>query len=371
MNYLKNFTIAALLVALYACTPSEKHDGYEINLTITDAPDSIMASLYHTVDDNQEVIDSTIMINGNATLSGTLIGSPERYSLKFDGQPRTISLFLENSNINVTAHIDSLRQAEVSGSMLNDRYASLVESQGDIRERMQPLWPAYSEAQENNDKAKIAEIDSSYEVLDGELTDLSRSFIGDNADNILGPYQATRVYYYDDYLDELDSVLGLFDPSLASTNYVTDLQSRVSKWGKLRIGMEAPGFSQTDSTGTQITLADLRGKYVLIDFWAAWCGPCRRENPNIVDAYNMYNEKGFDILGVSLDDTKDRWIKAIAKDGLKWNHVSDLNGWQNEVSQSYGIKAIPYSLLIDPEGNIIGKNLRGEKLHEALAEALD
>lgn len=371
MNLLKTFTIAALLVALNACTPSDKHDGFEINLSIIDAPDSITVSLYHTVGDNEEVIDSTIIVNGNATLSGTLTGSPERYSIKLEGQRREIGFFLENANIDVTAHIDSLRQAMVSGSMLNDRYTSLVESQSFVRERMKPLWPAYSEARENNDKAKLADLDASYEALSRELNDISRSFIGNNKDNILGPYQATKVYYYDDYLDQLDSMLNLFDPSLSSTEYVIDLQSRVSKWSKLRIGMEAPGFSQADSTGTLVKLADLRGKYVLIDFWAAWCGPCRGENPNIVNAYNKYNDKGFDILGVSLDDSKEKWIKAITKDGLNWNHVSDLKGWKNEVSQAYGIKAIPYSLLIDPEGKIIGKNLRGEKLHEALAEALD
>lgn len=371
MKILKNITVITVLLAFYACTPSEKNEGFEISLNVSEAPDSIMVSLYHTVDDNQEVLDSTLMVNGSATLSGTLAGSPERFSIKFDGQPRNITLFLENAYINVEAHIDSLRQAKVSGSMLNDRYAGFVDNQGAVRDKMQPLWPAYREAQDSDDKEKMAELDSIYEVLEAELNEISREFIGNNTDNILGPYQASRVYYYDDYLDELDSILAIFDPIITNSKYVTSLQERVDKWNKLKIGMEAPGFSQADTTGTPLALADLRGKYVLIDFWAAWCGPCRRENPNIVDAYKKYHNKGFDILGVSLDDTKDKWIKAIAKDELTWNHVSDLKGWQNEVSQSYGIQAIPYSLLIDPEGKIIGKNLRGEKLHEALAEALD
>ena len=120
-----------------------------------------------------------------------------------------------------------------------------------------------------------------------------------------------------------------------------------------------------------MSLSDLRGKIVLVDFWASWCGPCRRENPNVVRMYNKYKDKGFDILGVSLDKTQDRWLQAIEQDGLEWHHVSDLKGWSNEVAQAYGVRSIPHTILLDQEGRIIARNLRGQALEEKLEELFD
>ena len=132
-------------------------------------------------------------------------------------------------------------------------------------------------------------------------------------------------------------------------------------------GVEAPDFAQNSPEDQAISLKSLRGKIVLIDFWASWCGPCRRENPNVVAMYNKYNAKGFDVMSVSLDSDKSRWVDAIAKDGLLWkNHVSDLKGWQNGVAQMYSVSSIPQTLLIDKEGKIIARNLRGEQLGEIL-----
>ena len=119
-----------------------------------------------------------------------------------------------------------------------------------------------------------------------------------------------------------------------------------------------------------MSLSDFQGKYVLLDFWASWCGPCRQENPNLVKAYAAYNDKGFEILGVSLDnkDGKEAWVNAIEKDGLTWTQVSDLNSWNNEVARMYGVRAVPQSYLINPEGVIVAENLRGDLLEEKLAE---
>ncbi|RAJ87645.1 peroxiredoxin [Chitinophaga dinghuensis] len=136
------------------------------------------------------------------------------------------------------------------------------------------------------------------------------------------------------------------------------------------VGVTAEDFVQEDVKGTLVKLSSYKGKYVLVDFWASWCGPCRQENPNVVKAYNKYKDKNFTILGVSLDENKDRWLGAITQDGLAWTQVSDLKGWGNEVAVQYGIQSIPSNFLVDPNGKIIARNLRGEALEAKLAELL-
>jgi thiol-disulfide isomerase/thioredoxin len=136
------------------------------------------------------------------------------------------------------------------------------------------------------------------------------------------------------------------------------------------IGKPAPDFTLPDVNGKPVALSSFRGKYVLVDFWASWCGPCRMENPNIVNAYQKYKDKNFTVLGVSLDKAKEPWVKAIADDKLTWFHVSDLKYWESAVVPLYAIEGIPYSILLDPQGNIIARNLRGSALQAKLRDVL-
>ena len=166
----------------------------------------------------------------------------------------------------------------------------------------------------------------------------------------------------------VDSIARQLQAEVPNNFQVSNLVTRISATKSLAVGKEAPEISLANPDGEVITLSSLRGNYVLIDFWAAWCGPCRRENPNVVRVYNEYSEQNFEILGVSLDRTRDKWLGAIAQDGLPWLHVSDLKYWRSQAAQDYQVSAIPATFLIDPDGIIIAKNLRGASLEAKLRE---
>lgn len=155
---------------------------------------------------------------------------------------------------------------------------------------------------------------------------------------------------------------------MKNTSTGKDLAARLAIAKKTDIGRPAVNFTQNNTAGVPVSLASLKGKYVLVDFWASWCGPCRAENPNVLKAYQKFKDKNFEIIAVSLDDKKEAWLKAIETDGLPWIHVSDLKGWKNEVAALYDVKAVPQNFLLGPDGTIIAKNLRGEELESELAK---
>ena len=180
------------------------------------------------------------------------------------------------------------------------------------------------------------------------------------------------VGYLPDDIRIYDKVFKGLSKDVQKSKEGMSVKKTIDAFMMVRIGAEAPLFSSPDTAGNAINLKDFRGKYVLLDFWASWCGPCREENPNVVKAYAQFKDKNFTVLGVSLDQKSkhDAWVKAINDDGLNWNHVSDLKYWDNAVAKLYAIRSIPQNFLIDPKGKIVGANLRGEELFKKLQELI-
>ena len=171
-------------------------------------------------------------------------------------------------------------------------------------------------------------------------------------------------------LDELKATRAKISSELAGCPYVKDLDGIIKQLENVQIGKVAPEFSLPDTAGVSVSLSDFKGKYVLLDFWASWCPPCRRENPNVVKAFNEYKDKNFTIVGISLDKDKSKWMKAIADDNLAWTHLSDLKYWDSEIPALYWVRGIPANVLLDPDGVIVAKNITGEDLHKKLKEVI-
>ena len=238
------------------------------------------------------------------------------------------------------------------------------------KEEIGAIWQKFDEAQRSGDADKAEMYMDEYRmVMDNAFTEMV-DYVKDNPESSVAAFiTASELMHSVDYAD-LSSIAEGFKTHQPNSLYTQQILDKAEKMKTVALGAVAPDFTQADVDGNPITLSSLKGKYVLLDFWASWCKPCRQENPNVVRMYNKYKGKNFEILGISLDQPgkKQRWLDAIEADGIEWLQVSDLKGWRNEVAQLYDVTSIPRTFLLDPEGKIIAKDLRGSELLEKMAE---
>ncbi|NML38677.1 TlpA family protein disulfide reductase [Chitinophaga sp. G-6-1-13] len=274
---------------------------------------------------------------------------------------------MENATVSLKGNMDSLDQVKITGSATQEAYEAYRNSILDITERQDSLYQQY-DVVKDNDTAKAA-LEAKLESLRLQRQERSKQYIAAHPESPVSVDLIADMAVIGEY-DPLEKLYRQLAPAAQQTAAGSRLAKRLEVLKRSAIGQPMIDFTQADVNGKPVRLSDFKGKYVLLDFWASWCGPCRAENPNVLKAYNTFKDKNFTVVGVSLDDKADKWKKAIGEDKMPWMQVSDLKGFRNEVAQQYGIQAIPCSFLIDPQGIIIAKDLRGAVLHTKLAATL-
>ena len=357
---MKRFLLFSLLISPFALVAQKK-------LVITGSISGLKpGSQVVLVDINKptDTIGKGTVKNGVFAIKATL-KEPTLTTLNFDNGKR-VSLFLDNSPVKVTGKVEDVKSIVAKGSPTQEsfdafqkKFNPLFESLGKVTQQLQYSGP--------NDSLN-GELNRSRNTLQAEMD----IFLKKYRNSAVSSFLLAITYQLVDDIFLTEKRYNQLTTAAKDNLYGNYMKDIITDTKMFAVGATALDFTQTDTLGKPVSLSSFRGKYVLVDFWASWCGPCRQENPNVVQNYNRFKDKKFTVLGVSLDrpGQKERWLQAIHADGLTWTHVSDLNFWNNAVAVQYKIQSIPQNFLIGPDGKIVAKNLRGPELESKLCELL-
>ncbi len=381
-HVLKRISIIAAAVAFAGCGGSEKKNetaGWEVTLrgmVLRPGTGAITVTEMRPGNTGTRPEQDTIMLlDGNRFEKKMRLTSPGYFRIDFY-QNQVVDVILDKADLTVDVDGDRPGGAvSVKGSPdldLIERVQGKISGASDMPEA-KAIEEEYQGAIQRNNKEEIEALQARYLAVIEKATNEAAAMLKDEPPSLgmIHLLQNSGMFDVDKYTDTYRRAADKFRTEWPDIQYGKDFVAYVDKLAATAIGSKAPEISLPDPNGKIITLSSYRGKFVLVDFWAKWCGPCRRENPNVVKAYHTFKSRNFDILGVSLDRNREDWVNAIAQDGLAWKHVSDLRYFESVAARDYNINGIPFSVLVDPDGVIIAKNLRGEELHKKLAEVLN
>lgn len=354
---------------------------FNVDASLSGVSKPTKAFLTYTIA-NKSRVDSAVSENGSWHFQGELV-EPAAAKLLIDhagvgmrrgaANPDVLPLYLENGKVIIKGR-DSIKTANINGSRLNDEFIAynkqIDRSTQDTEKARAKLFAATPE--QKKDEKFNEEIEREYSAAGVQRQSQQKQFIKTHPASFISLVAIQDISNAQTDVAVIEPLYNNLSKQIKETPSGIDMAKEIALQKTVAVGMTAPLFTQNDVEGKPVSLADFKGKYVLVDFWASWCVPCRAENPNVVKAYHQYKDKNFTIIGVSMDAafTKNAWIAAIKADGLEWTQVSDLKFADNAVAKQYGIKSIPQNVLIDPNGKIVGKNLRGKALNNKLKELL-
>ncbi|MCT4615909.1 MAG: AhpC/TSA family protein [Marinifilaceae bacterium] len=354
------YSVFAACLILAAC---QNKNQYKINGTIEGLEEG--KAFLSIIKDNSWVkIDSADIKNNS--FSFTQIGT-EANIYKLSLNKKELRFLNVNSPITITGNIDKFDMIKVSGSECNDLNKKINEDKSSLIAKQKSLGNNYRIAAEQKDQKKMDSIYTEYKNIETQMKLVTKEAIKANSDkNYIG--LIAYMEFGHSGLPEAEEVYNYLSENAKGSKFAKLLNERVIALKKVEIGQIAPDFTLKTKDNKDFSLSSLKGKVVVIDFWASWCGPCRRENPNMLRIYSEYKDKGVEFLGVSLDDNKEKWLAAIIKDELPWTHVSDLKGWNSAAAKLYCVSSIPCTYVLNKEGKIVGKKIFGEELEAELTK---